>query len=140
MKERVRHLSIPRNALFFLLCLDKNMYIIKDEFHDYYECPSYDDLRDLYFNVSWINNRTLDKYCTIHSERIQTKKRDSFNILILSQLQMSVLWCFSSLIVVYTHQLCCIMGRWHILRNKYLVSCIPWPCLPPLMNQVLFWL
>ena len=91
MIERGRHLSIPRNDRFCTLCIDKNMYIFKDEFHFFYECPSYDDLRDIYFNVSWINNRTLDKYCKIHSERIQAKKRDSFNILILPKLQMSVL-------------------------------------------------
>ena len=76
------------------------MYIIEDEFHFFYECPTYDDLRDIYFKVSWINNRTLDKCYTILNTNIKPevyntakfiKKWDYFNILIISQLQMSVL-------------------------------------------------
>ena len=73
MLERVRYLSIPRNDRFCPLCLDENMYIIEDQFHFFYECPRYDDLRDIYFNVSWINNRTLDKCYAILNTNIQSE-------------------------------------------------------------------
>ena len=34
-------------TVFCPLCLDENMYIIEDEFHFFYECPTYDDLADI---------------------------------------------------------------------------------------------
>ena len=49
------------------------MYIIEDEFHFFYECPSYDDLRDIYFNESWINNKTLAKCYAILNTNMQSK-------------------------------------------------------------------
>ena len=106
MIETGRHISIPRQYRFWPLCFDKIIFIIEDKFHFFYECPTYDDLRNIYCL------RILDKqqesrqivciikykypgwsiqYGNIHSGRNQTKKRDSFNILILSQLHMSVL-------------------------------------------------
>ena len=55
------------------------MYIIENEFHFFYECPTYDDLRDIYFNVSWINNRTLDKLYAILNTNIQSEVYNTAN-------------------------------------------------------------
>ena len=49
------------------------MFIIEDVFHIFYECPTFDDLRDIYLNVSWINNRTRDKYYEILDTNIQSE-------------------------------------------------------------------
>ena len=49
------------------------MYIIEDEFHFLYECPTYDDLRDIYFNASWINNRTIDTFYAMLNTNIKSE-------------------------------------------------------------------
>ena len=60
-------------TVFALYGLDKNMYIIDDEFHFFYEWPTNEDLSDIYFNVSWINNGTLAKCHAILNTNIQSE-------------------------------------------------------------------
>ena len=57
------------------------MYIIEDDFHFFYECPTYDDLRDIYFNVSWLKDKTLDKLYAISNTNIQYKVYNTAKII-----------------------------------------------------------
>ena len=54
MIEKGRHQSIDREMRFCPLCLKRNVYTVEDEFHFLCICPSYQDIRLLYFKPQWI--------------------------------------------------------------------------------------
>ena len=91
------------------------MYII--EFHLVYECPTYDDLREIYSNVSWINNRTLDKlheysvwslqYCKFVQNAFKLRSETfSINLNFNSASHVSVIMYFITL---------CFINVWNVL-------------------------
>ncbi|MCG7892781.1 MAG: reverse transcriptase family protein, partial [Candidatus Thiodiazotropha endolucinida] len=56
MIETGRHQRIDRNMRFCPLCLKRNVYTVEDEFHFFCICPSYQDIRFLYFEPRWITD------------------------------------------------------------------------------------
>ena len=57
--EKGRYLSIDPEHRFFPICKTCNISIVEDEFHFFFEYPSYENLRKKYFKTYWLNNRTL---------------------------------------------------------------------------------
>ena len=58
MTEKGRHLNIERNLRFCLLCQMKNLSFIEDEYHLFFECETYEMLRENHWRV----NRSLDLF------------------------------------------------------------------------------
>ena len=57
--EKGRHLNIERNLRFCPLCQMQNLSVIEDEYHFFFECETYDMLRETYFENLWRVNRSL---------------------------------------------------------------------------------
>ena len=51
-----RHQSIERNMRFCPLCIKRSVYTVEDEFLFVCACPSYNDIRNLYFKQEWKSN------------------------------------------------------------------------------------
>ena len=49
MIERGRHLSIDRKYRFCPICEKNSIYVIEDEYHFFFECRVYEELRRIYF-------------------------------------------------------------------------------------------
>ena len=62
MIEKGRHLGIDRQLRIYPICNQKNLNIIEDEFHLFFECMVYDNLRLLYFNKNWLRNRNRNNF------------------------------------------------------------------------------
>ena len=63
MIEKGRHLGIDRQLRICPLCKQKkNLNIIEDEFHFFFECMEYENLRLLYFNKNWLRNKNRNKF------------------------------------------------------------------------------
>ena len=60
MIEKGRHQHIDRNIRFCPLCLKRNVYVVEDEFHFVCVCPSYNDIRNIYFKLEWKTNLITD--------------------------------------------------------------------------------
>ena len=56
MIEKGRHQNIERSLRFCPLCLRRNAYVIEDEFHFFFVCPIYAEIRNIYFKPDWIRN------------------------------------------------------------------------------------
>ena len=68
MIEKGRHQNIDRDMRFCPLCLKQNVYSVEDEFHFVCVCPSYKDIRTLYFKPHWITSiTTVNMFCHIMS-------------------------------------------------------------------------
>ena len=65
MIEKGRHLNIEREYGCCPFCLNRNIYVIEDEFHFFMVCPTYNDLRILYFNTSWRAFITVQHFYSI---------------------------------------------------------------------------
>ena len=53
MIEKGRHLNIERNLRFCPLCQMKNLSVIEDAYHFFFECETYEMLRETYFENHW---------------------------------------------------------------------------------------
>ena len=62
MIEKGRHLGIDRQLRICPLCKQKNLNIIEDEFHFFFECMEYENIRLLYFNKNWLRNKNRNKF------------------------------------------------------------------------------
>lgn len=70
MIEKGRHQNIERNLRFCQICLQRNVYVVEDEFHFFFVCPAYEEIRKLYFKPQW--NRgiiTTNKFYSIMSSQ-----------------------------------------------------------------------
>ena len=51
-----RHKSIAHSHRFCKFCLRRNGYVIEDEFHLFFVCPIYEEIRNIYFTPEWVRN------------------------------------------------------------------------------------
>ena len=72
MIEKGRQLGIDRNYRYCPFCLQKNITVVEDEFHFFYDCSTYDNLRKLYFKQAWLRNKNIDTFYRI----ISTEKEE----------------------------------------------------------------
>ena len=53
---------------FCQICLQRNAYVVEDEFHFFCVCPAYEEIRSMYFKPQWIRGiLTVDKFYLIMS-------------------------------------------------------------------------
>ena len=84
MIEKGRHQNIERSLRFCPLCLRRNAYVIEDEFHFFFVCPIYAEIRNIYFKADWIRNIiTPHKFYEIMS------RADTSSILAVSKFLVS---------------------------------------------------
>ena len=69
MVEKGRHLNIERNQRLCPLCLMKNIFVLEDKYHFFFECKSYEPLRQECFKLYWLNNRSLDVFYFLMSSK-----------------------------------------------------------------------
>ena len=68
MIEKGRHQNIDRSLRFCPFCLRRNAYVIEDEFHFFFVCPTYAEIRNIYFKPEWVRDIvTLNKFYSIMS-------------------------------------------------------------------------
>ena len=73
MIEKGRHLSIDREYRFCSICKSKDIYIVEDEFHFFFHCSVYEELRIKYFRPYWLRNRNLSTFDAI----LKLNKKDT---------------------------------------------------------------
>ena len=56
MIEKGRHQKIDRSLRFCPLCLKRNAYVVEDEFHFFLICPTYTQIRNIYFKPEWLRS------------------------------------------------------------------------------------
>ena len=56
MIEKGRHQKIDRSLRFCPLCLKCNAYVVEDEFHFFLICPTYTQIRNIYFKPEWLRS------------------------------------------------------------------------------------
>ena len=64
MIEKGRHTSIDRDLRYCPICLISNISVV-DEAHLLFFCPSYENIRSLYFPPRWLRNRNKESFCQI---------------------------------------------------------------------------
>ena len=63
-----RHSGIPREYRTCSLCIiNNNSYCIEDEYHAFFNCSLYDDIRQNYISVNLYNSKSLYGFYTILS-------------------------------------------------------------------------
>ena len=62
MIEKGRHHSIERSMRFCPLCIKRSVYTAEDEFHFICVCPSYNDIRNVYFKLEWKTNLITEAF------------------------------------------------------------------------------
>lgn len=68
MIEKGRHQDVDRSLRFCQICLQRNAYVVEDEFHFFCVCPAYEEIRNIYFKPQWIRGiLTVDKFYSIMS-------------------------------------------------------------------------
>ena len=65
MIEKGRHNAIDAQYRFCPVCMETNIYVVEDEYHFFFECRIYDEIRNSYFKRSWIRNKSLNMFYTI---------------------------------------------------------------------------
>ena len=84
MIEKGRRQNIERSLRFCPLCLRRNAYVIEDEFHLFFVCPIYAEIRNIYFKRDRIRNIiTRHKFYEIMS------RADTSSILAVSKFLVS---------------------------------------------------
>ena len=63
--EKGRHTNVEREYRFCQFCLQRNVYVVEDEFHFFLLCPMYDTLRNMYFKPQWKANISVQKFYII---------------------------------------------------------------------------
>ena len=63
--EKGRHTNVEREYRFCQFCLQRNVYVVEDEFHFFMLCPMYDTLRNMYFKPQWKANISVQKFYII---------------------------------------------------------------------------
>ena len=56
MIEKGRHQKIDRSLRFCPMCLKRNAYVVEDEFHFFLICPTYTEIRNIYFKPKWLRS------------------------------------------------------------------------------------
>ena len=64
MIENGRHLK------YCFYCLKSNTYVIEDEYHFFFECPLYNNMRDIYFKDYWLQNSSHNLFYSLMSSTI----------------------------------------------------------------------
>ena len=72
MIEKGRQLGIDRDFRYCPLCFTENILVIEDEVHFFNDCPTYNNLRAIYFKQSWLTNKTTATFYSI----LSTNKTD----------------------------------------------------------------
>ncbi|MEW8544974.1 MAG: reverse transcriptase family protein, partial [Candidatus Thiodiazotropha sp.] len=83
MIEKGRHMQIEREYRFCPFCVERNVYSVEDEFHFFMVCPTYQDLRNMYFKPHWHNMISLHHFYTIF------KSTDDQSIFAISKFLLS---------------------------------------------------
>ena len=61
------------NRLVNVICLQRNVYTVEDEFHFFLLCPAYDAIREIYFKPEWKNTiTTIQKVHNIMSSNVKS--------------------------------------------------------------------
>ena len=81
--EKGRHNNVEREFRFCKFCLQRNVYVIEDEFHFFMVCPMYNTLRDMYFRPEWKMNINEQKFYRI------MKLSDARSLLLISKFLVS---------------------------------------------------
>ena len=73
MIEKGRHMGLDRALRLCPFCRDiKEIPVVEDEFHFFFECFMYHELRKLYFKEHWMKNISLDKFYSLMSSNDKT--------------------------------------------------------------------
>ena len=59
--EKGSHTNVEREYRLCQFCLQRNVYVVEDEFYFFMLCPMYDTLRNMYFNPQWKANMGVKK-------------------------------------------------------------------------------
>ena len=62
MIEKGRHTDLDRLYRNCPLCIQRNVYILEDEYHFLMVCPEYEDLRYNFFPENMLTNVNLNKF------------------------------------------------------------------------------
>ena len=62
MVEKGRHMNLDRPYRNCPLCVQRNAYVLEDEYHFLMVCPQYEDLRYKFFPENMITNVSLNKF------------------------------------------------------------------------------
>lgn len=65
MIEKGRHVNIDREFRLCPICVLTDIFVVEDEYHFFFECKAYEEIRNTYFKRSWIRNRSLNMFYTI---------------------------------------------------------------------------
>ena len=65
MIEKGRHVNIDKEFRFCPICVLTDIFVVEDEYHFFFECKAYEEIRNTYFKRSWIRNRSLNMFYTI---------------------------------------------------------------------------
>lgn len=65
--ETGRHSGIDRNLRYCPTCREDNTYVVESEYHFFYECSTYEDLRMRLFSASFLRNRNIHSFNRIMS-------------------------------------------------------------------------
>ena len=54
MIEKGRHVNIDREFRFCPICVLTDIFVVEDEYHFFFECKAYEEIRNMYFKRSWV--------------------------------------------------------------------------------------
>ena len=67
MIEKGRHLGLDRHLRVCSLCQEEGRAYIEDEYHFFFDCKVYENLREFYFKQSWLQRRNTQTFYSIMS-------------------------------------------------------------------------
>ena len=65
MIEKGRHDSVDAQFRYCPVCIKNNVRVIEDEYHFFFECRAYKQLRNVFFKRIWIRSQSLNMFYTI---------------------------------------------------------------------------
>lgn len=70
MIEKGRHIGIDRDLRYCFHCLKTNIYVIEDEYHFFFECSLYNNIRAVYFKDTWLHHHSHHLFYSLMSSTI----------------------------------------------------------------------
>ena len=59
MIKKGRHVNIDSEFRFCPIYILTDIFVVEDEYHFFFECKAYEEIRNTYFKRSWIRNHSL---------------------------------------------------------------------------------
>jgi hypothetical protein len=70
MIEKGRHIGIDKDLRYCFHCLKTNIYVTEDDYHFFFECSIYNNIRAVYFKDTWLHHHSNHLFYSLMSSTI----------------------------------------------------------------------